>query len=93
LGKSVFDHNCPKFHIHYTSGIYQYLDSTYAMIHTGKKVIGLYDYERDQMFKQNLMGRHDIQLIVKKMELNLKMSIQTFNNNMVNDQMTANHAH
>lgn len=86
LGKDLFDYDCEHCSVNYNAGIYQYIDSTYCYQFNGLNGIGLYNWNSDPLFTNNLFRAND-SLNSRKQDEHLKILIQVFNNALINDQM------
>lgn len=74
-----------RFAISYLNNVYQFVTKDYFILFDGEKVIGVYDWEKDKMQKNNLKDSVDF-----SKELNLlKAVLQTYNKSMKNNELVA----
>ena len=74
--------------INYINNTYHSIISDYYIIFDGDKIIELYNYKNDISLKNNLIKTE--QIIIKKLEQQLKAYLQSFNNNLINNSLTIN---
>ncbi|MEZ4853421.1 LTA synthase family protein [Flavobacterium sp.] len=74
------------FVVYYLDNIYHYIDSDYYMAFDGKNAIGLYNFKEDELLKNNLLQKEPE--VAKKMERFIKAYIQSFNERMINNELT-----
>ena len=86
----MMDETCEKYVVNYRMGMYQYTDQDYFMYFDGQKAIALYDKNKDKYFKNNLIHIGKFINIIKSAEEKTKMSIQAFNQALLQNKMTPN---
>lgn len=74
------------FVVNYLDNIYNYEKGDYYLAFDGKKTLGLYNWKKDPLFKQNLMNTE----VAKKEEMEkfIKAYIQSFNHRVKNNLLT-----
>ena len=84
LGRDVFENDHSNFSIHYNAGIYEYVDSFYCYQFNGEKGIGLYEWNKDSSFTNNLLLQNsNTELLDDK----VKKFIQLFNNSLIKNKL------
>lgn len=73
------------FAVYYLDNIYHYLNDNYYMAFDGKKAIGLYDFKKDELLKNNLL-KTDTKVALK-MEKFIKAYIQSFNSRVIQNKL------
>lgn len=74
------------FVVYYVQGTYHYIQDDYYLAFANNQAIGLYNSKKDVLLKKNLIELDKPR--VKKMEQFLKAYIQTFNERVINNQLT-----
>lgn len=74
------------FVVYYLDNIYHYIQGEYYMAFDGKTVLGLYNFKKDELLKNNLLETD--KETAQKMERFIKAYIQSFNERMINNQLT-----
>lgn len=74
------------FVVTYLDNIYNYINNDYYLAFDGTKTIGLYNFKNDPLLKNNLMDSE--KNIRNEMEKFIKAYIQSFNERVINDQLT-----
>lgn len=73
------------FVVYFLQGTYHYIEDDYYMAYANNQVIGLYNWKKDVLLKNNLM-QTDKARLTKSLNF-LKAYIQTFNNRVINDKL------
>jgi len=76
------------FVVYYLDNIYHYIDDDFYMAFDGKKAIGLYNFKEDELLKKNILKTN--KEIKDKMERFIKAYVQSFNERIINNKLTAN---
>jgi phosphoglycerol transferase MdoB-like AlkP superfamily enzyme len=87
FGKNLLDSSCAKFSINYMQGVYQYYDAEYCLQFNGVQNVGLFNWQKDSLFKNNLVNNPALAATLKERENSLKKAIQVFNNGMVRNKL------
>lgn len=74
------------FVVYYLDNIYHYIEDDYYMAFDGKKAIGLYNFKKDELLKNNLLQTETE--IAAQMERFIKAYIQSFNERMIDNRLT-----
>ncbi|MBR4840297.1 MAG: sulfatase-like hydrolase/transferase [Paludibacteraceae bacterium] len=74
-----------KYNVNYSNGIYQIYRDNYLLQFDGEKTKAVYDFKKDRMLQNNLLGKVAEQ---DSLELLLKANIQQYILRMINDQLT-----
>jgi phosphoglycerol transferase MdoB-like AlkP superfamily enzyme len=85
FGRDINQQEKP-FAFNYLDNTYQSFEGDYLLLFDGNKSIGLYDFKKDLLMKNNLLDQ--LPDTVSKMEIRLKAFIQQYNNRMVEDNLT-----
>jgi arylsulfatase A-like enzyme len=85
FGESVFDTLAPRFAISYLNGMYQLIQNEYVYRFDGEKDISLYNYKKDSLLKNDLLGSADS--VENKMRQFTKAVVQQFNNRMIENRL------
>jgi phosphoglycerol transferase MdoB-like AlkP superfamily enzyme len=88
FGKSVFDTTKTGAALTFNSDFYQYIEKDYVLQFDGTNTIGLFNYTKDSTLKNNLITKETA--ILKQMEQQTKARIQTYEQRLINNKMTAN---
>ena len=86
FGRDAFKRVEEPFAFNYVDQVYQSFRGNYLLQFDGTKSVGLYDFKKDKLLKQNLLN--NLPDTVQHMELHLKGLIQQYNNRMVDDNLT-----
>lgn len=87
FGKSAFDTAASHFATAYINEVYLDFDKNHILLFDGEKSIGLHDFEKDPLLKNNVVASDSSNR--KLMEKELKSVIQTFNHSLIHNEMTA----
>lgn len=74
------------FVVYFLDNIYHYIEGNYYMAFDGKNAIGLYNFKEDELLKNNLLQTK--KETAQKMERFIKAYVQSFNERMINNQLT-----
>ncbi|WP_281234382.1 LTA synthase family protein [Flavobacterium gelatinilyticum] len=74
------------FAVHYLQGTYYYINNDYYMAFANNEAIGFYNWKKDPLLKHNLM--HTETKLVKESEKFLKAYIQSFNNRVLDNELS-----
>ena len=74
------------FVVYYLQGTYHYIQNDYYLAFANNKCIGLYNWKKDALLKDNMISKDKLR--VAKMERFLKAYIQSFYDRVTNDQLT-----
>lgn len=74
------------FVVYYLEGTYHYIDGDFYLAFGNNKTIGFYKWKEDTLLKNNLMKQNTFK--VKEAEKFIKAYIQSFNNRVINNQLT-----
>ena len=86
FGSSLFDSDTDKsFAVNYNNGIYQLIKDDYILQFDGKSAVGMYDFKKDRLLKENIIEKVPQQ---HEMEHFLKAIIQQYMQRMNTDQIT-----
>ena len=91
FGQSIFDTTSDNFSVSYINNTYQLIKDDYALQFDGKKSLSLYNIKKDNLLQNNILD-FDIKNR-KKMETFLKAVIQSYNNRIINNDLTVNDIH
>lgn len=84
FGKNVLKKTDLNFAVNY-DGVYQWYNGPYVLQFDGKKTVGLYNYQKDRLLKNNLTGK--LPAIQGPMETEVKAFAQQYVNRMLDDQL------
>jgi hypothetical protein len=90
FGASVLDSNSIAKHyaINYLNDVYQIEKNPYCLQMVGDEIIGLYNYQKDSMLRNNLIGKS---LKVEDTLSNLLKAVkETYNHSVIHNQMQLN---
>jgi len=73
------------FVVTYLDNIYNYINNDYYLAFDGTKSIGLYNFKKDPLLKNNIMISE--KTILLEMEKFIKAYIQSFNERVINNQL------
>ncbi|MGE6355703.1 LTA synthase family protein [Flavobacterium sp. NPDC079362] len=73
------------FVVYYLQGTYHYIQDDYYLVFANNQTIGLYNWKKDLLLKNNLM--HQDKSRVKEYEKFLKAYIQSFNERITNNKL------
>ena len=73
------------FVVNYLDGVYHYLKGDYYLAFDGVKAIGLYDFKKDDLLKNNLIKKDKVR--TAEMEKFIKAYVQSFNQRIINDDL------
>lgn len=74
------------FVVTYLDNIYNYVNDDYYLAFDGTKSVGLYDFKKDPLLKKNLLKTET--KVRAEMEKFIKAYIQSFNERVINNQLT-----
>lgn len=74
------------FVVTYIDNIYNYISGDYYLAFDGQKAIGLYNFKKDPLLKDNLIGKD--RATTEKMQRFIKAYIQSFNERLINNALT-----
>lgn len=84
FGNSIFDSTAQRFSMSYNQKNYSYIDDKYLLQFDGNKTIGLYNYTKDSILKNNMLNQAiEAQ---QTLETKTKAIIQTYNNALLKDK-------
>ena len=89
FGNSAFS-GSKEFSVSYINGIYQLIKKDYCLHFDGAKVTGLFKWQNNNPFKENLMNSPDIavQSAEKELSIFLKAYLQQYQSRMVSNNLT-----
>jgi phosphoglycerol transferase MdoB-like AlkP superfamily enzyme len=73
------------FVVYYLDNVYHYVNNDFYMAFDGEKAIGLYNFKKDELLKNNLLTK-DRKTAVE-MERFIKAYIQSFNKRMIENEL------
>lgn len=85
FGKNIFKKAPLNFAVNYDGG-YQWFNGPYILQFDGQKTVGLYNYQKDRLLKNNLAGK--LPEVQQLMEAQVKAFAQQYINRMLDDQLT-----
>ena len=85
FGKNIFKNVPLNFAVNY-DGVYQWFNGPYILQFDGQKTVGLYNYKKDNLLKNNLVGK--LPAIQSPMETQVKAFVQQYVNRMLDDRLT-----
>ncbi|MBQ8223379.1 MAG: sulfatase-like hydrolase/transferase [Bacteroidales bacterium] len=85
FGRNIFDGKQNQYFISFLNNIYQYSDGNYLLQSDGKRTIAVYDINKDNRLKNNILGE-DIN-IQSRLEQDFKLRLQQYNNRMINNKL------
>lgn len=88
FGESVFSPRKYQAVVQYLNGVYQVLDSTYAMSFSDGKPMALYRYHTDPLLKENIISTEPE--VTGNLEKKIKAFIQVYNTRMSENKLTGN---
>lgn len=62
------------------------MDQKYYLQYNGETIVGVYNWQDDQLQKNNLMDKAGIKAAIVHSEENMLKVIQVFNHRMINDK-------
>ena len=74
------------FVVYYLGGTYHYINDDYYLAFANNQTIGFYKWKEDTLLKNNLMNQNSLK--VKEAEKFIKAYIQSFNERVINNQLT-----
>lgn len=84
-GESVFDTTATHFAVNYQNETYQIIMDDFALIFNGTKSVSLFNIKKDSLMTNNIIS--DYPDIKSKMEQKVKAIIQTFNHDLIKNEM------
>ncbi len=85
FGKNIFKNPPLNFAVNY-DGVYQWFNGPYILQFDGQKTVGLYNYQKDKLLKNNLKDK--LPAVQGPMELQVKAFVQQYTNRMLDDKLT-----
>lgn len=85
FGKNIFKNPPLNFAVNY-DGVYQWFNGSYILQFDGQKTVGLYNYQKDNLLKNNLKDK--LPAVQGPMELQVKAFVQQYTNRMLDDKLT-----
>ena len=86
FGNSVF-RNEKNYSVNYLSGVYQYINGDFTYLFDGDSSVALYNFKTDRLLHRNMVSYK--YKTIKRMNKELKAIIQTYNNDLINNKLTA----
>lgn len=88
FGQDMLDPSRPHYAFNYLEGVYQLIEGDHILLYNEeqRKVVGLFDYQRDRLMKQDLSQRDPQRR--ERMLARLKAVIQQYSNRMLDDCLT-----
>ena len=74
--------------VNYNAGIYQYVENGRMLQFDGKRVVGLYDTDRDPLLNDNLVGKNPE--VQQGLERKVKAVVQSYMERMNNNKLIYN---
>ena len=87
LGENSLDSASKGYAVNFINDVYQIFQDDYLLQFDGLKTISFYNYKRDSLLTDNLIGK--LPEKEKAMETKLKAIVQTFNFGMIHNKMTS----
>ena len=87
FGNSLLNDSVSHFSVNYINGIYQLIEDNFLIQFDGNKTIALYDIQKDSLLLNNLLNNN---IENKNIENKLKAIIQSYQERLVNNQLTLN---
>jgi hypothetical protein len=84
FGFDALDPDADNFAENNNEGTYRFYYQDFVLFNDGKKSLALYNFKKDRLLQQNLLGKVPLQ---SKMEEKLKAFIQQYNNRMISNQL------
>lgn len=88
FGRNHFDNAQKPFIANFLNGVYQFLDGDYVIHSDGAKLLGVFNYKKDPLLKENLLAKNlpeaDLAFI------HFKAFFQQYCNRMINDNLRIN---
>ena len=75
------------FAVYYLDNIYHYVNNDFYMAFDGNKALGLYNFKKDELLKDNLLEKD--KKTAQEMERFIKAYIQSFNQRVIDNKLTA----
>ena len=85
FGINAFDKNANHFAVNYNNSVYQIIKGNYVLQLLEEKTIGLFNYVKDPLLNNNLIGKMPEQQA--EMEKLLKAFIQQYNQRMIHNEL------
>lgn len=86
FGRDAFREKTKPFAFNYKDNTYQLFVDEYLLVFDGTRTIGLYDYRKDRLIRENLLTLKPE--VVNAMEPLIKAIIQQYNNRLIEDRLT-----
>lgn len=86
FGRDMFDDKKPHFAVGYLNGAFQIIQGEYILQFENEKTIGVYDYRKDRLMQDNLVGK--LPGIQQDMENKLKAFIQQYNGRLIDNHLS-----
>ncbi|WP_428660674.1 LTA synthase family protein [Runella sp.] len=91
FGKDAFDASGEDWAFNYNNGTYQYFNRNYLLQYRDGKTVGMFDFKKDVMLKQNLMGK--LPAVQHELENRLLAFLQQYTHRVIHDEMTISKLH
>ncbi|MBL7856994.1 MAG: sulfatase-like hydrolase/transferase [Cyclobacteriaceae bacterium] len=89
FGRNVFEVGAKPFAFNYKDNAYQLFADDYLLQFDGTRSIGLYNFKKDRLIRNNLINAEPE--LALSLEPKLKAIIQQYNNRMIEDRLTVGH--
>jgi len=86
FGNSMLDSTKKGFAVNYINDVYQIFEGDFVLLFDGLKEIGFHNYKTDSLLQNNLLEKEPAR--EKDLEDKLKAIIQTYNHDLIHNQMT-----
>lgn len=86
FGRDIFREETTPIAFNYKDNTYQVFMEEYLLVFDGTRSIGLYNFQKDKMMRENLIEENPE--TVRVMESKIKAVIQQYNNRMIEDRLT-----
>lgn len=84
-GHNMFAPQEAHFMVNHIDGVFQMVEGDYTLQYSNEKTIGLYNYKKDYLLKQNLAGQ--LPELQKHMEDIVKAVVQQYNDGMLDNKL------
>lgn len=91
FGRDIFREQATPQAFNYKDNAYQLLMDEHLLVFDGRRTLGLYNFQKDQLMQENLLGK--LPETVDRMENQIKAVIQQYNNRMIEDRLTVSLPH
>ena len=86
FGKNAFAATGEDWAFNYNNGNYQYFNRNYLLQYRDHKTVGLFDFKKDVLLKQNLAGK--LPEVQQSLENHLLAFLQQYTHRVMHDEMT-----